>query len=255
MPSTPHHVAGAQGLRTADLVRITSQLKLDFARQIGPKSQRRAALIFEAWKAEGLKALKKADEGVMAPSVLGLALFQPDEAQICFLHRLVSRLPECIQHYLCQHVFPDCMNFQGLKISACGHELGSHILFSRCVGFSGTPSNLLPRDLGQCRYEKGSDGQIVHVLTSPDVVTSTLLGEEWNSQQLLQLIGAEGQYHALIDTGALITGMENDEVTRRYGRLYVSLVLTSGGQDDAACPAPVVPGSSVPGPQRQEGSD
>jgi hypothetical protein len=50
-----------------------------------------------------------------------------------------------------------------LKISACGHELGSDILFGRRIGFSGTPSNLLPSDLGECQYEPGSDGRILKV--------------------------------------------------------------------------------------------
>ena len=54
------------------------------------------------------------------------------------------------------------MNFQKLKVSACGHELGSSILFGARIGFSGTPSNLLPIDLGDCQYEPGSDGRIVH---------------------------------------------------------------------------------------------
>jgi hypothetical protein len=66
-------------------------------------------------------------------------------------------------------VFPKTMNFQRLKISACGHELGSDILFRQRIGFSGTPSNLLPMDLDECKYEPGSDGKVLHVLTSPKV--------------------------------------------------------------------------------------
>ena len=69
-----------------------------------------------------------------------------------------------IHYYLRHHVFPACMNFQRLKISACGHELGSSLLFGKRVGFSGTPSNLLPLDLGECEYEPGSDGLVLRVL-------------------------------------------------------------------------------------------
>ena len=47
------------------------------------------------------------------------------------------------------------------------------MLFSRRIGFSGTPSDLLPLDLGRCGYERGSDGKMLHVLTDPEVVSET----------------------------------------------------------------------------------
>lgn len=34
------------------------------------------------------------------------------------------------------------------------------MLFRRRLGFSGTPSDLLPLDLGKCGYERGSDGKV-----------------------------------------------------------------------------------------------
>jgi hypothetical protein len=106
------------------------------------------------------------------------------------------------------------MNFQHMKISACGHELGSSILFGSRIGFSGTPSNLLPVDLGDCKYEPGSDGQIVSVLTS-NKVTDAEIKQAWSARSLLRDIAtAASPYHALIDTGALITGMDNLEVAR-----------------------------------------
>ena len=73
------------------------------------------------------------------------------------VNKLIGDLPEVVHYYLRHLVFPDTMKFQRLKISACGHELGSDILFGRRVGFSGTPSNLMPSDLGECKYEDGSD--------------------------------------------------------------------------------------------------
>ena len=33
------------------------------------------------------------------------------------------------------------------------------MLFGRRVGFSGTPSDLLPLELGKCLYETGDDGR------------------------------------------------------------------------------------------------
>ena len=140
----------------------------------------------------------------------------------CFFFMLIvlcafvcsSQVPQAIHYYLRQHVFPACMNFQRLKISACGHELGSDILFDKRIGFSGTPSNLLPLDLGQCQYEPGSDGRILHVLTSRKV-TSVNFQSAWTARSILREIATSPRpFHALIDTGALITGMDNEQVAR-----------------------------------------
>jgi hypothetical protein len=60
---------------------------------------------------------------------------------------------------------------QGLKLSACGQELGGSMLFGRRIGFSGTPSDILPVELGSCHYERGSDGKVVHFLSSAQVVS------------------------------------------------------------------------------------
>lgn len=104
------------------------------------------------------------------------------------------------------------MNFQQLKISACGHELGSSMLFKNRIGFSGTPSNLLPLDLGDCTYEPGSDGKILNVLSNPKIVSSSIK-KGWTAQSLLRdICESDPPFHALIDTGALITGMDNEEV-------------------------------------------
>jgi hypothetical protein len=87
----------------------------------------------ETAKKSGKKELMKA-----ALSILPLNLFQPNDArQLSDLYTVVKNQPEAIHYYLRQHVFPVCMNFQKSKISACGHELGSDILFGRRIGFSG----------------------------------------------------------------------------------------------------------------------
>ncbi|KAH3756032.1 nxn protein [Pelomyxa schiedti] len=201
-----------EGVRQSDLMRVMSQLKQDFARQVGPREQRPASTMFKNWLA---LARETASAAVVAASssILPLALFQPnDPKQMTQLYALVRRLPQLIHYYLCQHVFPACMNFQLLKVSACGHELGSNLLFGRRIGFSGTPSNLLPLDLGECQYEPGSDGKILNVLTSPNVVSASLK-TDWTAKSLLRdICQADPPFLALIDTGALITGMDNEEV-------------------------------------------
>lgn len=62
-------------------------------------------------------------------------------------------------------------------------------------------------------YERGSDGKMLHYLSSPDIMSSELLENSWCVESLLDRIAkADPPYHALIDTGALITGMTNLEV-------------------------------------------
>ena len=90
------------------------------------------------------------------------------------------------------------------------------MLFGRRLGFSGTPSNLVPLELGQCQYEAGSDGQMLHVLTSPAVTSCRLLPDNWSVDVLLDAVAkSQPPFHALIDTGALITGLSNLEVARQ----------------------------------------
>lgn len=59
------------------------------------------------------------------------------------------------------------------------------MLFSRRVGFSGTPSDLLPEELGQCYYDEGVDGKIYHYLTSNSIMSSRVLGADWTVTKIL----------------------------------------------------------------------
>ena len=128
--------------------------------------------------------------------------------------RHVRFSPLVIEHYLYEFVFPEVMRFQGLKISACGQELGGEMLFDQRLCFSGTPSSLIPVELGKCHYEKGSDGKMLHLLTSPDVVDYCHLPDDWSVEGVLDKIAASAEYTCLIDIGALITGMNNEQVAR-----------------------------------------
>ena len=48
-----------------------------------------------------------------------------------------------------------------MKLSASAQCLGGELLFKHRIGFSGTPSELLPIEFGSCNYEKGTDGQML----------------------------------------------------------------------------------------------
>jgi len=149
------------GIRKADLRRVVVQLKHDFSRQSGPRHARPAAALFSSWlkrapgpRREEVEEQKEpkdccsSDTKTAPPSlmvkktrampVLPLALFQPaDPVQMDRLWNLLRWSPQVGHHWLRNHVFPKTMNFQRLKVSACGHALGGEILFGSRVGFSG----------------------------------------------------------------------------------------------------------------------
>ena len=105
------------------------------------------------------------------------------------------------------------MQQQKVKISASGQDIGGSLLFPQRIGFSGTPSDLLPIDLGRCGYERGSDGTQIAILTNPEVVTVQSAPPNWSVESLLAGVAtAEPHYHALIDVGALVTGLSNKGV-------------------------------------------
>jgi hypothetical protein len=151
-----------------------------------------------------------------------------DHEQEQVLYKLLARQPQVIQWYLEEHVLPLTMRFQPLKLSASGQELGGDLVFGCRLGFSGTPSNLLPVELGECMYEDGDDGKIMATLTCPSVVSLDCLPCGWSVDGILQRVArAEPRFHALIDTGALITGLDNYSVARR--------LLEEGLQEFDAC--------------------
>jgi hypothetical protein len=153
---------------------------------------------------------------VAAVQILPLKLMkQANEDESNKLFKLFKRSAEVIHWYLCEDVFPQYMRHQHAKLSASGQELGGDILFERRVGFSGTPSDLLPVEMGRCGYEVGTDGQLIHTLTDPTVVNCTVFETGWSVRSLLDYIAnATPPFHALIDTGALITGLSNLQVAQ-----------------------------------------
>jgi hypothetical protein len=58
------------------------------------------------------------------------------------------------------------------------------MLFASRLGFSGTPSDLLPIELGHCHYEVGTDGKIIHVLNSPRIVSTRFIDAGWSPKSV-----------------------------------------------------------------------
>ena len=150
--------------------------------------------------------------------VVSLALLRrSNNAHMKPLFQLLHRLPSFIHAYLQEFIFPQYMRHKKSKLSASGQELGGAMLFGRRIGFSGTPSDLLPLDLGRCGFAEEDEGQIIVTLSSQQIVSAERITDKsWTVEFLLQRIAQSTSpiYHALIDTGALITGMSNVEVAR-----------------------------------------
>jgi hypothetical protein len=111
-----------------------------------------------------------------------------DKEQFSVLYPLLSHLPHAVMYYLNEIIFPEMLAHQNLKLSTCGQELGGDMIFSRRIGFSGTPSDILPLELGSCQYERGSDGKVVHYLTSPDMVEVVHVKSKWSAHSILREI-------------------------------------------------------------------
>jgi hypothetical protein len=216
-----------QGLRVADFTNAIDTLIRDFESESGPKHERRAAERYAEWlERSGTDGVGNSDVGLGGNSggfeALSLqSLDRTDEFQMKWLYERWRMLPEFI-HWVLDHIlFPELMKFQDQKLTASGVDMGGKMLFSRRIGFSGTPSDLLPRDLGKCQFEPGSEGDILSTLTNTDIVSAERLKPAWDASFVLKEIASKKSsdgkgcyYHALIDVGAMITGLSNLEVAK-----------------------------------------
>lgn len=232
-----------EGMRDRDFQQVMTDLYTQVEAEVGKYSQRRTNLLFNRWvEVSGARVVtsfnyktRKANNGLTSGAgagsgvseeedpkakkiteILPLKLLkQANTVEIAKLFKSIRKTAEVIHFYLTESLFPTFMKHQNIKLSASGQELGGSILFDRRVGFSGTPSDLLPIELGHCEYEKGTDGQLIHTLTDIDVVKVNHVSSGWSVKSLLNYIANHEtpyRYNALIDTGALITGLSNKQV-------------------------------------------
>ncbi len=166
-------------------------------------------------------------------NMLPLHLIDPDDKDHTKpFYELLRQLPASIFYYLDQLVFPEVCQHQRGRLSASGQSLGGELLFGRRIGFSGTPSSLLPVEMGKCHYERGTDGQILHTVVSPRVMSTFLLPDNWSVLGLLRTVATQDtKYSALIDCGALVTGISNREVAEVL-LVNGGLPHKEGGNDD-----------------------
>jgi len=165
-------------------------------------------------RGHALDAVVGVDVSEGSTDILPLHLLDVSDVEyMAMLYELLSRKPEPIKFYLEELVFPDTTAHQPMKLSANGQDVGGAMLFSRRIGFSGTPSGLLPLEMGDCVYSMGDDAKMLKTLTDPLIVSQQFMPAAWDVPTLLEAVVAhQPPAHALIDTGALVTGMSNLDV-------------------------------------------
>jgi len=251
-----------EGLQPRHLAEVGRDLRRAMSKQAGAFSERPARRLWSSWTAAALRnwvskygAVADAvvsqrregrvptatstgapDSGCFREAAMGppdvppLELLQLEDAdQARDVHRLLGGHSPAARWFLNTTVFPAVCKHREAKLSASGQELGTDILFDGRCGFSGTPNDLIPLELGQCDFEPGSEGQFLSTLNDPTVVdVDTALAsammfpdprtgaDTWSVRALLTAFAkADPPYHALIDCGALITGLSN-ELTSRF---------------------------------------
>ena len=113
-------------------------------------------------------------------------------------------------------VFPTCTKRKKIKIQASGVDISSDTMFRSRLGMSGTPSSMEWPGLDYAVYNERDQSMILRTLTDPTVIDvfGNHVFMNWTVGELLRQIATSGRLHALIDAGALITGLDNLEVAK-----------------------------------------
>jgi hypothetical protein len=184
------------GLRKDDFTDIIDNLTSQFTHEIGPARDRDSSQKHESWvhaaggSIRGLKATKdgkvwavkcdpaaagEEDDAINKEVVQLKFLQKSNDEQMEKLFNLLQKEPLVIHDYLQKTVFATHMRSQRMKISASGQAVGGDMLVSKRVGFSGTPSDLLPQELGRCDYETGDDGMMLTTVLDRSIASYSQL--------------------------------------------------------------------------------
>ncbi|CAE7594349.1 unnamed protein product [Symbiodinium natans] len=199
-------------LRLTDIDEVIVRLLNDVRKEPGRQQDRPSAVLYRGWVTESgghicaghnlsIPQRKKTHMDPSVPNaekvesgkgVPPLALLQrSNDTQMKDIFKLLRSSTSVIQWYLEQLVFPKYMRFQSKKLSASGQELGAEMLFARRVGFSGTPTELLPKGLGRCHFAPGDDAAMFTTLTDPAVMSLKQIDGQWTVDALLEHVVAE----------------------------------------------------------------
>lgn len=149
---------------------LLSTLSERYSREPGKPGQRASNKLFKAWvEASGGRIAGEPTDNAELPKFRQLhELELTNERQMEELHQLLHKTAAVVDWYLKNCIFPAFMRFQSQQLSASGEDLGGGILFKTRLGFSGTPSDLMPMELGSCDFEPGSEGECIHNLCTSE---------------------------------------------------------------------------------------
>lgn len=173
-----------EGLRSRDVRRLFEGMQKDFSKATNPIAKRPQRILLERWKAlaaASWASLNRNEFGEF-PTVPPLELLQINDAShLSIVSSALRLLPAAITEYtvavafsLTQHDVKSSGGYALKKLSASGMDLGSDSLFETCIGFSGTPSDLIPRAMrGEvgCIPEKGTDAKVINTMLDPKTVS------------------------------------------------------------------------------------
>eukprot|EP00931_Biecheleriopsis_adriatica_P057118 TRINITY_DN33879_c0_g1_i1.p1 TRINITY_DN33879_c0_g1~~TRINITY_DN33879_c0_g1_i1.p1 ORF type:complete len:3259 (+),score=710.44 TRINITY_DN33879_c0_g1_i1:1294-9777(+) len=146
-----------------------------------------------------------------------LDLADPEQTKLVF--KILCHSSTAVRHLLEHHTFTaGTLDRNDSQLTASGQELAGPQLFGQCLGFSGTPNDLLPKAMGPCNYAEGDDGKVLQALSCTQNVSVRELAA-WTPLSILDAVAKarspdkrRPRYQTLIDSGALVTGMTNREV-------------------------------------------
>ena len=92
-----------------------------------------------------MEAVLDGSSASLHADVMPLHLIDPMDVETMeMLFEMLRKGGDVVRYYLESIVFPDTTAHQATKLSANGQDLGGAMLFGTRIGFSGTPSSLLP---------------------------------------------------------------------------------------------------------------
>mmetsp|Transcript_5552 Transcript_5552/g.9906 ORF Transcript_5552/g.9906 Transcript_5552/m.9906 type:complete len:2248 (-) Transcript_5552:144-6887(-) len=195
------------GLRLSDAELLVKTLQLHLKHESGPVMQRPSYLTFDRF-------LNSSSAG--SNNVLPLNLFQTEDKDS--IERLWVRIHmsmEAVEYYCVNIAFPRCLDHRMYKLKATGEELLLACKKST-IGMSGTPNAAIPLRMGKCEWEALTEGRFIRTLSRAQFVSveQPLSQRDSKCTRVLERVASIPNAVALVDCGALIVGMSNEDVAR-----------------------------------------
>ena len=236
------------GLRLADTtawLRARREDLLCGQVSFGPLQGRPAYVQFEGLRAAAAASTGDPRAAAAALRIEPLDSVSPSDATQCSaVHAALARAHTVLDQWVDSALACTSMAEES-QLTASGHDLGSDVLFPQVrtgsesglgsmytngyplqrIGFSGTPNELLPQSLLPVSFAAAEEAHMLRVLTSPTHTAVRTAPKGWTVPGILAWVaqgaagtpggdsgGGAGRCHALIDVGALVTGLSNVEV-------------------------------------------